>query len=113
MSDRLDIKHAYQTLGLKFDASQEQVKQAYRQLAKTWHPDRFTDPQQKREAEEKIKKINQAIEDSLLIPHPAKYSRSARNILALPLLTHWLGVISSVTKIVWSKSGVWRELRRE
>ncbi|TVP63686.1 MAG: tetratricopeptide repeat protein [Nodularia sp. (in: Bacteria)] len=60
MSDRLDLNHAYQTLGLTPGASQVQVKQAYRKLVKIWHPDRFSDPQKKQEAEEKIKEINVA-----------------------------------------------------
>ncbi len=60
MSDRLDINHAYEILGLTPGASQGQVKQAYRQLVKIWHPDRFSDPQQKQEAEAKIKDINVA-----------------------------------------------------
>ncbi|WGV25069.1 J domain-containing protein [Halotia branconii] len=60
MRDRLDINHAYEILGLTPGASQAQIKQAYRQLVKTWHPDRFFDQKQKQEAESKIKKINAA-----------------------------------------------------
>ncbi|MEA5515571.1 J domain-containing protein [Nodularia sp. UHCC 0506] len=60
MRDRFDINHAYEILGLTPDASQGQVKQAYRQLVKIWHPDRFPDSQQKQEAEAKIKEINVA-----------------------------------------------------
>jgi curved DNA-binding protein CbpA len=60
MRDYLDINHAYEILGLKPGASQGQVKQAYRKLVKIWHPDRFADPQQKQQAEEKIKEINVA-----------------------------------------------------
>lgn len=30
----------YQSLGLKFDATQEEIKSAYRRLAGTHHPDR-------------------------------------------------------------------------
>lgn len=60
MSDRLDINHAYEILGLTPGASQGQVKQAYRRLVKIWHPDRFSDSQQKQEAEAKIKEINVA-----------------------------------------------------
>ncbi|MCG6135688.1 MAG: DnaJ domain-containing protein [Nostoc sp. LLA-1] len=60
MRDYLDINHAYEILGLKPGASQGQVKQAYRKLVKIWHPDRFADPQQKQQAEEKIKDINVA-----------------------------------------------------
>ncbi|HYW18411.1 MAG TPA: DnaJ domain-containing protein, partial [Nodularia sp. (in: cyanobacteria)] len=41
-------------------ASQAQVKRAYRQLVKIWHPDRFLEQKQKQEAEEKIKSINSA-----------------------------------------------------
>ncbi|MEH2287590.1 DnaJ domain-containing protein [Nostoc sp.] len=60
MSDRFDINHIYDIFGLKPGASADEVKRAYRQMAKTWHPDCFIEPQQKLEAEEKIKEINQA-----------------------------------------------------
>jgi len=51
----------YEILGLPPGASQADVKQAYRSLAKTWHPDRFNhDPTLKRQAEEKLKTINEA-----------------------------------------------------
>ncbi|MEA5505563.1 DnaJ domain-containing protein [Halotia wernerae UHCC 0503] len=60
MRDRLDINHAYEILGLTPGASQVDVKRAYRQLVKTWHPDRFVDQKKKQEAESKIKKINAA-----------------------------------------------------
>ena len=60
MSEAFDIHYAYNLLGLEPGASQLEVKQAYRQLVKIWHPDRFRDQKQKQEAEEKIKKINEA-----------------------------------------------------
>ncbi|MEH2239613.1 J domain-containing protein [Nostoc sp.] len=60
MRDDLDINHAYEILGLEPGASSAQVKRAYRQLVKIWHPDRFLDQKQKQEAEEKIKLINAA-----------------------------------------------------
>ncbi|WP_017315777.1 J domain-containing protein [Mastigocladopsis repens] len=60
MSDRLNINDAYSILGLKPGASAAQVKQAYRKLVKIWHPDQFSHPQKKQEAEEKIKQINEA-----------------------------------------------------
>ncbi len=54
-----DLNRYYEILGLKPDASQAEVKQAYRKLAKTLHPDIFPDaPQLKQKAEEEIKKIN-------------------------------------------------------
>ncbi|MEH2381030.1 MAG: DnaJ domain-containing protein [Nostoc sp.] len=60
MRDRLDINYAYEILGLEPGASPAQVKRAYRKLVKIWHPDRFLEPKQKQEAEEKIKSINAA-----------------------------------------------------
>lgn len=60
MRDRVNINEAYSILGLKPGASQAEVKQAYRKLVKTWHPDRFGDRKLKLEAEEKIKLINEA-----------------------------------------------------
>jgi tetratricopeptide (TPR) repeat protein len=60
MSDRMDIYRACEVLGLMPGASQEEIKQAYRQLVKIWHPDGFTDTLKKQQAEERIKIINAA-----------------------------------------------------
>jgi hypothetical protein len=50
-----------ETLGLKPGASPEEIKQAYRDLSKVWHPDRFSnDPRLKEKAQEKLKEINEA-----------------------------------------------------
>ncbi|MCY3020504.1 MAG: molecular chaperone DnaJ [Planctomycetota bacterium] len=48
----------YEVLGVKRDASPEEVKSAFRALAKRWHPDR--NPNNKAEAEEKFKEIAEA-----------------------------------------------------
>jgi len=48
----------YQILELKPDASLNDIKAAYRRLAKIWHPDKNDAP----EAAEKFKQINQAYE---------------------------------------------------
>lgn len=52
----------YATLGVRSDATPEEVKQAYRDLAKVWHPDRFDggDTRLRQKAEEKLKVINDA-----------------------------------------------------
>ncbi|MDR7490801.1 MAG: molecular chaperone DnaJ [Armatimonadota bacterium] len=50
-------KDYYATLGIRRDASQEEIKQAYRRLAREYHPDvRRDDPQ----ANERFKEINEA-----------------------------------------------------
>ena len=52
-------KDPYQVLGVSRDATDEQIKQAYRRLAKKYHPD--LNPNNK-EAEEKFKEANEAYE---------------------------------------------------
>lgn len=55
MADEQDL---YDTLGLQKDASEADIKKAYRQLSKKYHPDINKAPG----AEEKFKKINEAYE---------------------------------------------------
>ena len=47
----------YQTLGLERGASQEEIKKAYRKLARSYHPDRNPGDA---EAEKKLKSVNEA-----------------------------------------------------
>ncbi|WP_457598599.1 DnaJ C-terminal domain-containing protein [Hydrogenimonas sp.] len=51
-------KSLYETLGVSENASAEEIKRAYRKLARKYHPDINKDP----EAEEKFKEINAAYE---------------------------------------------------
>ena len=48
----------YNTLGVDRSASQDQIKKAYRQMARKWHPD----VSQEQDAETQFKKINEAYE---------------------------------------------------
>ena len=58
-----EIKQAYQVLELEPGASLEQVKQAWREQVKVWHPDRFpNDAKMQRKAQERLKDINGAYE---------------------------------------------------
>jgi uncharacterized membrane protein YhaH (DUF805 family) len=55
------IDTALETLELERNATSQDIKQAYRDLVKVWHPDRFpTDLRIRCKAEEKLKKINAA-----------------------------------------------------
>lgn len=69
----------YRILDLPPNASEQEVKQAYRELVKVWHPDRFThDIKLQRRAEEKLKIINDAyqrIVDYLNNPYARQQSQ--------------------------------------
>ena len=53
-------KDYYAILGVSRNATDEELKKAYRKLALKWHPDRNKD--NKKVAEEKFKDISQAYE---------------------------------------------------
>ena len=50
----------YKILGVSPSATDDEVKTAYRQLVKKYHPDRYTDSKLKEQAADKIKEINAA-----------------------------------------------------
>ncbi|KAM9349749.1 dnaJ homolog subfamily B member 6a isoform 2-T2 [Symphorus nematophorus] len=50
----------YQVLGVRRDASADDIKKAYRKLALRWHPDK--NPENKEEAEKKFKELSEAYE---------------------------------------------------
>ena len=68
-----DLSKAYELLGVKPGVSIRELKAAHRDLAKVWHPDRFThDPRLQEKAQEKLKEINEAYEliSSGKVPRP-------------------------------------------
>ena len=51
-------KDYYEVLGVNKDASENEIRRAYKKLAVKWHPDKH--PDNKKEAEEKFKEISEA-----------------------------------------------------
>ena len=52
----------YDVLGVGRETSDDEIKKAFRRLARQYHPDLHSDPQQKKKAEEKFKEANEAYE---------------------------------------------------
>ena len=65
------VDDPYKVLGLSRDASDEDVKRAYRQLAKKYHPDLNPGDQ---EAARKMQEVNEAYDQ---IKNPEKYTRQS------------------------------------
>ena len=65
----VEFKDYYKTLGVERTASQEDIKKAFRKLARQYHPDVAKD---KKNAEEKFKEINEAYE---VLGDPANRSK--------------------------------------
>ena len=74
----VSYQNYYETLGVKRDATDKEIKAAYRKLARKWHPDLFTG-KKKDEAEEKFKQINEAYEVLKDDEKRAKYDRLGEN----------------------------------
>ena len=54
------MKNPYEVLGISPNATDDEVKSAYRQMAKKYHPDNYVDSPLGDLAEEKMKEINEA-----------------------------------------------------
>ena len=68
----------YDRLNVSPQATQEEIKDRYRFLANAYHPDKFSNADQKKQAEDEFKEINQAYE---VLSVPAKrraYDRSLK-----------------------------------
>ncbi len=70
----MDYKDYYKIMGIKKDASEEEIKRAYRKLARKYHPDVSKEPQ----AEEKFKELGEAYEVLKDPEKRAKYDRYGR-----------------------------------
>src|SRR4026208_1818896 len=62
----VEFRDYYQSLGVGREASQDEIRKAFRKLAREYHPDVAKD---KKTAEEKFKEINEAYE---VLSDPAK-----------------------------------------
>lgn len=57
----MDVARAYSMLGVAHDVTDAELKRAYRDLVRQWHPDKVADdPSRHHQAEARLKEINQA-----------------------------------------------------
>ena len=56
---------AYEILGVARSASESEIKRAYRDMARRWHPDRFPEGPERMWAEQKMTSINIAYNEAL------------------------------------------------
>lgn len=61
------MDNAFSVLGAAPDASQDEIKACYHRLIKLWHPDKFQNPLEQEQAQEKMISLNQAYERALKI----------------------------------------------
>lgn len=84
-----DIGHYYKVLGIDLNATTQEIEQAYFDLTRVWHPDRFHNDERLRvKAEEKQKEINVAyavIKDFLRQNQPSKEPTKDENRSSYPL----------------------------
>jgi molecular chaperone DnaJ len=56
------LSNPYEVLGIQQGASEEEIKRAYREMVKKYHPDQYQDNPLSALAEEKLREINEAYE---------------------------------------------------
>ena len=68
------MKDPYEVLGVSRNASDDEIKKAYRNLSRKYHPDANINNPNKAEAEEKFKEVQQAYQDILKIKENGGYA---------------------------------------
>lgn len=70
------MNNPYEVLGIREGASEEEIKKAYREQVKKYHPDQYQDNPLSSLAEEKLKELNEAYDYLMKNASPRKESAS-------------------------------------
>jgi molecular chaperone DnaJ len=66
------LNNPYEVLGIKEGASEDEIKKAYREQVKKYHPDQYQDNPLSKLAEEKLREINEAYDYLMKNPTPKR-----------------------------------------
>ena len=107
------MMNPYQVLGVSADASEEEIKKAYRALSRKYHPDANINNPNKVQAEEKFKQIQEAMEAETAGREPglmvtADMAREALEVSAASEVSEALEVsgISAVPVRAMKRTGI-------
>jgi DnaJ domain len=125
----LDTTQAYGVLGLAPGATPDEVKTAYRDLVKVWHPDRFSDNDRLREkAQRHLQLYNEAYEVLRDLPVAPPVAVGTPSIVTPPdglrraaphaphvkysLFTGSMNAVRHSLKVLWPSATYLRKRRR-
>jgi hypothetical protein len=124
----LDTTQAYRVLGLAPGATVDEVKTAYRDLVKVWHPDRFADNERLREkAQRQLQLYNEAYEQLRDLPSATPAPAVAPSVVTPPdglrrapraphvkhsLFTGSMNAVRHSLKVLWPSATYLRKRRR-
>lgn len=83
------MKNPYEILGVSPSATDEEIKAAYRTLAKKYHPDNYADSPLADVASEKMSEINSAF-DQIMDERPRQRTPYGESIRAVPFQRFFL-----------------------